>query len=161
MANGVLLPPGAQHDNTFNVQVQKEEWRVQPFPFLCLKPCFAPAPLFLKPGLAFWPLDLNDLSLFLFPPNVLFPSNLFFPPNFFSLSPAFFAPNVFPPGLGFFPNGFSSSLDCFHPFPPGPFLLSGLASLSFLGGWPEDIFLLLALGNMSAQKKKKKVFVSN
>lgn len=123
----------------------------QPFPFLCLKPCFAPAPFFLKLWLPFFPLDLNDLSF-------CFSSNFFFfAPNLFSLPP-FFAPKVFPAGFIFFPNAFSPSLDFFHPllaWPPERVLLPVLAPLSLPGCCAGNIlFRFLALGNMSATKSQ-------
>lgn len=152
MANGCALPSAASAESMSRVQSEAVQ-PLQPFPFLCLKPCFPPAPFFLKPDLALWPLDLKDLSF-------LFRSNFFPLPNFFSPPPAL-GPKVFPPGFVFFPNGFSPSLEFFHPFPflflscpPGLLLLGDLAALSFLGGLPGDRpFLFLALGNMSAQKR--------
>lgn len=123
----------------------------QPLPFLCLKPCFAPAPFLWKPWLPFFPLDLNDLSFW-------FRSNFFFlAPNVFSLPP-FFAPKLFPAGFVFFPSALSPSLDFFHPLPAWPtggVLWPALAPLSLparLAG--KSLFRLLALGNMSETKSE-------
>lgn len=150
----LALPPAVQSVTTHTKSESSTTFlALQPFPFLCLKPCFAPAPFLLKPALALRTLDLKDLSF-------LFPSNLFFP-NFFSLSPALFAPNVFPPPFTvFFLYELSPSL-VFHPFPVlslDSFPLEGvcfgdLPVLSFLAVLPGDgPFLFLAEGNMSAQK---------